>query len=130
MYYYRIQHPLAAHSGVYLIRNLKSGRVYVGGTEQPFHKRWRAHLQLLRRGVHTCADLQADWRRSRRFEFDVIEVVSGSSLREREQFAIDRLRAEGVLLYNSIAALALIHRQPPSDDDLYSALYARLPDPL
>jgi len=46
--------------GVYAIHNLVTGRVYVGSSVH-IPRRWREHLSVLSRGVHTNAALQADW---------------------------------------------------------------------
>jgi group I intron endonuclease len=81
-------------SGVYLIRNVASGRVYVGSTVNEFAKRWKDHARKLARGDHDNPAMQRAWKKHGEEAFRFEEIESGlprSLVRSREQFWIDAL---------------------------------------
>ena len=65
-------------SGIYQIRNIHTGRTYIGKSRN-IHDRWLAHRHALDRGVHVNDDLQGDWEiyGAHAFEFTVLEEVTG-----------------------------------------------------
>ena len=65
-------------SGIYQIRNIHTGRLYIGKSKN-IHGRWLAHRYALDRGIHVNDDLQGDWEiyGSKAFEFTVLEEVTG-----------------------------------------------------
>ncbi len=79
--------------GVYQIRCLVNGRLYVGSSNN-LNKRWLYHARDLRVGCHYSKDLQADYDRYGRdaFAFEIIELVLEPFLRDREQYWLDKLR--------------------------------------
>lgn len=87
--------------GVYLIRNLVSGRRYVGSS-QNVEKRWGVHRSMLSSGRHHSQALQRAWakRGPDCFSFELLEECPEPSLVEREQSWIDKLRPA----YNSCPA--------------------------
>lgn len=70
-------------SGVYIIRNLTNGKVYIGASAN-VERRWRNHENDLRRGVHHSSHLQRAWLKygEDAFAFDVLEETSDLSGRE------------------------------------------------
>ena len=81
-------------SGVYTIRNLLNGKVYVGQANE-FEARWRIHIHELRTGEHRSPHLQRSWDKNGEecFEFRVVEPVHNKNkLNEREQFWMDKFR--------------------------------------
>lgn len=84
-----------ALAGVYLIRNLIDGRIYVGSTGN-VKRRWRTHRKRLRSRRHINKPLQAAWLLygEEAFSFELVEWV-GDELRltEREQYWMSVLRA-------------------------------------
>lgn len=81
-------------SGIYVIRHIESGRVYVGSSVR-FSRRWAAHLRALGRGAHHSRVLQRAWVKygARAFAFEIVERVDDSTmLLQREQHWIDTLR--------------------------------------
>ena len=83
-------------SGVYVIRNRVTGKVYVGSSvDMPQRK--RTHFGQLRRGGHRSVKLQNSWDKhgADAFEFCVLEATSRDELplRAAEQVWIDRLNA-------------------------------------
>lgn len=70
--------PVAQDRGVYAIKNLKDGKVYVGSTSQGFRKRFGEHRKRLRAGTHKNRHLQEAWARdgAESFAFSVLEVVT------------------------------------------------------
>ena len=80
--------------GIYMIRCLSDGRIYVGQSRR-IRGRWRDHLKELAAG-RGCPKLQKAWDSlgSEAFEFKVLEVVpEPGQLCEREQYYIDTLGA-------------------------------------
>ncbi len=65
-------------SGIYQIRNLHTGRVYIGKSRD-IPGRWLAHRNALDRGLHVNDALQGDWEvyGERAFEFTVLEEARG-----------------------------------------------------
>lgn len=73
--------------GVYIIKNLKTKKVYVGSTTD-LHKRKAEHFRDLERDKHHCKHLQRSFNlyNSKYFIFCVLEYVySANILLEREQ---------------------------------------------
>lgn len=82
-------------AGIYLIRHVASGRVYVGSAVS-LRNRHRTHAQALDTGKHDNRYLQAAWKRygASAFVFEVIEIVENlDDLLPREQHHIDALGA-------------------------------------
>lgn len=84
--------------GIYIIRNLVSGRCYVGSS-QNVEKRWSTHKSTLSSGRHHSQALQRAWaeRGPDSFSFELLEECLEADLVEREQAWIDDLRP----VYNS-----------------------------
>ncbi len=82
--------------GIYYIRNLKNGRLYVGSSVN-IEERWKNHRNLLRRGAHHAPILQKAWNKYGEdlFKFEVVEECEPEKLLEREQLHIDLRRAYG-----------------------------------
>lgn len=80
--------PMAG--AIYVIRNTRSGRVYVGSSVQP-KRRFYLHRRDLEAGEHHSPRLQATWNKHgpEAFEFKVIEVVPRDQMVQREQHWID-----------------------------------------
>jgi group I intron endonuclease len=74
--------------GIYAIRHLESGKVYVGSASN-ISKRWHRHKKDLRLGVHRNKHLQAAWIKygEEAFVFVILELTS--ELDTREQFWMD-----------------------------------------
>lgn len=88
------QLPVPNFSGVYAIRCVPTGKVYVGSAVW-IAKRWRHHREALRKGTHHSAHLQKAWDKhgEESFEFSVISAVEKERLIVEEQAHIDALRA-------------------------------------
>ena len=63
-------------AGVYVVRNLASGRVLLGSALN-LHGPLNRHRSELRLGSHRCAELQADWNRlgEDAFAFEILATV-------------------------------------------------------
>lgn len=63
-------------SGIYQIRNVETGKVYVGSSNN-IPNRWRWHKDALRRGVHHSRYLQNAWNKygAEKFVFEEIQEV-------------------------------------------------------
>lgn len=90
--------------GIYSITNTINGNRYIGSTCTSFIKRWTDHRSRLRRNVHYNPHLQHAWNYygSDVFVFEILETIELQSLvLEREQYWLDKFRAEGTL-YNHL----------------------------
>ena len=72
--------------GIYRIRNLVSGRFYIGSSED-IYRRFDVHRRNLRKGKHTNMALQASWTKHGEdaFRFDILHRVTPEELREVER---------------------------------------------
>lgn len=78
-------------SGVYVIRNVITGKRYVGSTTSSFKTRWAIHRHHLDNGQHHSHHLQASWNRygEKAFTFKIIQHCLPRKCLEREQFWMD-----------------------------------------
>jgi len=78
-------------SGVYQIRCVITGQIYVGSAVD-LRARWNAHCRDLRCGEHPNRYLQEAWDHygEANFEFSVLELVADSERLQAEQSWIDR----------------------------------------
>lgn len=81
-------------SGVYRIRSLVDGKIYVGSSRD-MRKRFISHLNLLRTGKHHNQYLQNAFNKhgESNFVFEIIESVDPNLLLDKESEWIDKLRA-------------------------------------
>lgn len=78
-------------SGIYQIRQLSTGKCYVGSSVN-IYLRFKDHRKLLKRGIHHSIHLQRAWNRRglEDFVFEVLELVAlTEKLVEREQAWMD-----------------------------------------
>lgn len=83
--------------GIYVIRHLPTGKVYVGSAVR-LSKRWAEHISLLKRGRHYNSKLQAAYDESGAdsFTFEVLERSEGiENLHELEAKWIAALDSVG-----------------------------------
>ena len=73
-------------SGIYRIKNLETGMIYVGQTSQPFGKRWRKHRWELDSGCHHNDHLQNSYNKHGldAFEFKALEVIPQGDMSDGE----------------------------------------------
>lgn len=92
-------------SGVYQIKNLVNGKVYIGSSVN-IKARWAAHKSSLRKNLHHSAALQRAWNKygSDSFEFSILEIVDNKeNIFERETFYVDAMKsANGRDGYNTL----------------------------
>jgi group I intron endonuclease len=82
-------------SGIYCIRNLVSGQIYIGSAVN-IARRWQKHKQCLRRGRHHSFRLQHSWNEhgETAFLFEILELVyNNPDLLKREQRWMDHLNS-------------------------------------
>ena len=72
-------------SGIYMIRNVINGKIYIGSTIN-LKKRILAHKNLLSSGKHGNKHLQRSWNKYGKdfFEFSVLEICNKNMLLLRE----------------------------------------------
>jgi group I intron endonuclease len=87
--------------GIYGIRNLVNGKIYVGKTGMNFGDRWDSHRSLLNNGKHDNPHLQNAWNKYKQenFEFIVLEDCEVDDLSDREKYYIKLYKDMG-LAYN------------------------------
>jgi len=83
--------------GIYQIRNLQNGKVYIGSSKNIF-TRWKRHLSNLKNKNHPNSHLQSSFNKYgiNNFSFEILEETN--ELIKREQFYIDNEVKN--LLYN------------------------------
>ncbi len=121
--------------GVYLIRNLVNGKIYVGSSFD-IQRRWREHKNRLLRGQHHSANLQAAWLKygALAFEFEVLEeCASADIVIVCEQRWLDALMPyDKVIGYNrrKVAESCLgIKRSGPREEARLAAVAAAMKEP-
>jgi hypothetical protein len=82
-------------SGIYRIRNVNSGKCYVGSAKR-FKQRWATHRSELRRGLHANKHLMRAWLKygEESFVFEILEKCEPIALIPTEQSWMDKLRPE------------------------------------
>lgn len=77
-------------SGVYIIRNIINGKVYIGSSKDITH-RWSLHKSDLNKNKHHSRHLQTSWNKygKENFEFKILEKVNEDILCEIEQKYIE-----------------------------------------
>lgn len=83
---------ISKKSGIYQIRNLINGKIYVGSSIN-LRKRMKDHFRDLRNNRHANQHLQKAYNKYGldKFVFEVLEYVEKDMLLEREQYYIDTL---------------------------------------
>jgi len=80
-------------SGIYYIKNLKNGKLYIGSAKN-FKKRWKQHISDLKNNKHCNIILQRSFNKNKKdlslYEFDIIEkcVYIKNTITKRENFYI------------------------------------------
>jgi group I intron endonuclease len=82
-------------TGVYKIRNLVDGKVYVGSASLSFKGRESSHFSELKKGTHYNYYLQRAWNKygQLNFVFEIIEECVPSLCLDCEQYWIDELKS-------------------------------------
>lgn len=82
--------------GIYQIKNLINGKIYIGSSID-IRGRWWNHKSMLKRGIHDNAHLQRAWDKygSKIFKFSILEkIVNIENLLVREQWYLDNWSPE------------------------------------
>lgn len=92
--------------GIYLIKNLKTDKIYIGSSKD-CAMRWNSHLFNLITNSHCNKDLQEDFNSTgiSNFSFillhtEDIKSITSYFLKLKEQNYIDFYKQQGYLLYN------------------------------
>lgn len=83
-------------SGIYQIKNLSNGKIYVGCSKN-IYKRWQQHKSNLKHNKHSNVALQTDYNDNAKdsFIFEVLEIIDDmNELFIRENEWIDRLNTK------------------------------------
>jgi len=100
----------ANKSGIYEIKNILSGKSYIGSAKT-FKTRWLGHSSSLKTKKHQCKHLQNSFNKyveeqnnDNFIEFHILEVMENSSKEDRlirEEYWINEYKKQGIELYNS-----------------------------
>lgn len=87
--------------GIYVVKHVASGRVYVGSTHD-LAERLKHHTSKLRRGTHHIEEMQAIWdaEGAGAFVWELVETAAQSELLACEQAWLDRMRATPAGVFN------------------------------
>jgi group I intron endonuclease len=88
-------------TGVYQIKNLVTGHVYIGSTKNSFIRRFQQHLSDYNRGRRKTRKLfeAFDQYGLESFEFSVVCICIGRYCIEAEQFYIDKGAEYNIMPY-------------------------------
>lgn len=91
-------------SGIYLIKNIKNQKIYVGSSSSIF-SRFRKHKSALNSNTHGSKELQKNWNLmgSHCFDLEIIEEMNNASLQDlkkREQYYLNWFKSKGIYCYN------------------------------
>lgn len=103
-------------SGIYQIRNVKSGKVYVGQTNKLSYRKSQ-HFRSLLDNKHYNKYLQRAFNKygEKAFAFEVLEYCHSEELNERERYWIDRQESEYADKgYNAAYAVTLFNNYEKS----------------
>lgn len=87
--------PEENNTGIYEIRNITNGRIYIGSAVN-ISKRWREHLRQLETNRHHSKFMGRCWNKHGKdaFVFRVLENCCKEDLISKEQYYIDKLKPE------------------------------------
>lgn len=102
----------AEASGIYQIRNLVSGKRYIGSAVC-FRRRWYVHRHQLENGTHHSRYLLRAWQKHgpEAFAFEILECCAAGDLVTREQSWMDSLRPEYNLSPTAGSCLGVKHSE-------------------
>ncbi len=88
----------ADRSGIYGIKNLETGAMYIGQTAQAFARRWGKHRRALKAGQHINDHLQNSYNKHGKdvFEYKVLEVIPQCDMSDQE--FLDYMNAREIIL--------------------------------
>lgn len=114
-------------SGIYVMSNTKSGKVYIGQS-QDLKERWLGHKSSLRRNVHRNGYLQNAWNKygAKVFKFSVLEYCPIEKLDEREQYWLDIYIPKGICYNIAIDAFGTNRGRKFSEEHVRKMRESRL----
>lgn len=93
--------------GIYGIRNLVNGKIYVGKTTMNFGDRWDSHRACLRGGYHGNNYLQRSWDKYGEDNFEFIILVD--CVNGEDTDAVNQLEIEQIEKYRKLGLSYNIH---------------------
>lgn len=88
-------------AGVYIIRCLTNGKIYIGSSVH-VHKRWSTHRRALHKNRHFNKSIQNAWNKygENAFTFEILECCERDITLLREQYWLDTLKPFGEQGFN------------------------------
>lgn len=91
--------------GVYYLRNIDSGKIYIGMTTRSFQVRWIEHAETLEAGTHHNRQMQADYARGERFVCGILVALQTSErIEAAERILIEHYTGK-LDLYNVLGVI-------------------------
>lgn len=92
------------NTGIYQIKNMKNGKIYIGSTNN-FAKRQKQHFHELKTGRHINKALQHDFKThgDDNFQWKIVEYTWNSNRLQREQAWIDKYKKSKILYNTGVA---------------------------
>jgi group I intron endonuclease len=103
--------------GVYSLKCLKTGKIYIGSTTKSFKYRFNNHVWELNNDRHKNKHLANAWKKYKEnnFEFEILEVTSKEDVFIREQYYMDLYKSHDKKLGFNINSRATGGTQFPED---------------
>lgn len=79
--------------GVYKIKNLITGQIYIGSSMSCIASRWKSHIRDLKKNKHHSNKLQNSWNKYGfdNFEFTIVEICEENDILSKEQYFLDNM---------------------------------------
>jgi len=103
-----ISNAYMCKSGIYQIRNLDNGKIYIGKAVN-LKRRKSQHFHSLSKGTHPNKYMQNAFASNQRLVFYVVEFCDRSLLEHREQQYLDVLWDNQTMCYNIRATVDCVH---------------------
>jgi len=80
---------------IYIIKNIKNNKVYIGITSRNVQTRWKEHIYKLNKKSHENKLLQKDWNKYGKdmFIFEILKKCDYSKLEKNENFYINKYKS-------------------------------------
>lgn len=103
--------------GVYQIKNITTGEIYIGSAASSFTKRFSRHRIELKDGIHPNPKLQNSYNKygTDIFEYSILEICDKTLCITREQYYIDTLNPAFNILRIAGSALGHVVSQATKD---------------
>lgn len=105
------------NSGIYMIKNIKNNKIYVGSSINLVNRKYK-HFWMLEKSLHDNEYLQKSFNKygKESFEFQILEICNSDKLIERENFYIDKYKSCNVESGYNLAKVNEFRRNTFNDE--------------